>query len=82
MAVLRVCFAVALILLGGGFGARAEDGPATPNGLYDRPVLVVDPGMHIAEIRRASADRDGRWAVTGRWRTARWRARSGCRPGP
>ena len=25
MAVLRVCLAVALILLGGGFGARAED---------------------------------------------------------
>ena len=65
MAVLRVCLAVALILLGGGFGARAEDAPATPNGLYDRPVLVVDPGMHTAEIRRAAADRDGRWAVTG-----------------
>ena len=28
-------------------------------------MLVIDPGMHTAEIRRASADRDGRWAVTG-----------------
>ena len=65
MAALRVCLAVALILLGGGFGARAEDAPATPNGLYDRPVLVIDSGMHTATIWRAAADRDGRWAVTG-----------------
>jgi WD40 repeat protein len=33
--------------------------------LYDRPVLFVDPGMHTARITRASADRDGFWAVTG-----------------
>jgi WD40 repeat protein len=33
--------------------------------LYDRPVLVVDPGMHTAMIRRADADGAGRWAVTG-----------------
>ena len=33
--------------------------------LYDGPVLVVDPGMHTARITRASADRDGFWAVTG-----------------
>ncbi len=44
-----------------GGGAAA----AAPAGLYDRPVLVVDPGMHTAMIRRAAADRDGRWAVTG-----------------
>ena len=25
----------------------------------------VDPGTHTATIKRASADRDGRWAVTG-----------------
>ena len=44
MAVLRVCLAVALILLGGRL-RRAGGGRArhTPNGLYDRPVLVVDP---------------------------------------
>jgi WD40 repeat protein len=38
--------------------------PAAP-GLYDRPVLVVDPGMHTAAIKGADADRDRRWAVTG-----------------
>ena len=39
--------------------------PIVPSGLYDRPVLVVDLGTHTASIRSASADRDGRWAVTG-----------------
>jgi WD40 repeat protein len=34
-------------------------------GLYDRPVLIVDPGMHTAKICRADIDRDGRFAVTG-----------------
>jgi WD40 repeat protein len=34
-------------------------------GLFDRPVLVIDPGMHTAVIRRASTDNEGRWAVTG-----------------
>ena len=47
--------------------------------------------MHTRMIKRASADRDGRWAVTGSTtRRAglvaggrlRWHARSGCRPGP
>jgi WD40 repeat protein len=53
------------LLLGSG-GARAAD-PQTdaPSGLFDRPVLVIDPGMHTAKIMRASADHDGRWAVTG-----------------
>ncbi len=36
-----------------------------PPGLYDRPVLVIDPGMHTAMIRRADADAVGCWAVTG-----------------
>jgi WD40 repeat protein len=65
MAALQVCLAVALILLGGGFGARAEDASVAPAALYARPVLVVDPGMHTAPIRRAAADREGHWAVTG-----------------
>ena len=33
-------------------------------GLFDRPVLIIDPGMHTAMIWRAAADREGRWAVT------------------
>ena len=66
MAVLRVCFAFLLTLLLGSAGAGAADPqPAEPPGLFDRPVLVVDPGMHTAPINRASADKDGRWAVTG-----------------
>jgi WD40 repeat protein len=32
--------------------------------LHDRPVLVLDPGVHTAIIRRAGVDRDGRFAVT------------------
>jgi WD40 repeat protein len=33
--------------------------------LYDHPLLVIDPGMHMARITRASANRDGSWGVTG-----------------
>jgi WD40 repeat protein len=66
MAVLRVCLALLLTLLLGAAGAGAADPQtAAPVGLFDRPVLVVDPGMHTAIIRRASADKDGHWAVTG-----------------
>ena len=66
MAVLRVCFAFLLTLLFGPAGAgAAAPQTAAPPGLFDRPVLVVDPGMHTARIWRASADKDGRWAVTG-----------------
>ena len=34
-------------------------------GLYDRPVLAIDPGMHTTTIKRADADAAGRWAITG-----------------
>src|ERR1700682_5923233 len=34
-------------------------------GLFDHPVLAVDPGMHTAAISHVAADQDGRWAVTG-----------------
>ena len=33
-------------------------------GLYDRPVLVLDPGMHTAPIRDVDVDGAGRFAVT------------------
>jgi hypothetical protein len=56
--------ALVLILLLWAGAARAES-PQTPPQLYDRPVLTVDPGTHTATIRSVSADRDGRWAVTG-----------------
>jgi hypothetical protein len=66
MAVLRVCLALLLTLLldPAGAGAADPESAAAP-GLFDRPVLVVDPGMHTAPIIRASADKGGRWAVTG-----------------
>lgn len=34
-------------------------------GLYDRPVLALDPGMHSAPIIRADVDTGGEIAVTG-----------------
>jgi WD40 repeat protein len=39
--------------------ARAQDG------LFDRPILRLDPGVHSAPIRRADVDAVGRWVVTG-----------------
>jgi WD40 repeat protein len=33
--------------------------------LFERPVLVLDPGMHTAAIRRAAVDAAGRHTVTG-----------------
>ncbi len=64
MARVRFGYAVALILLlcARVVSARAEEAGA---GLYDSPVLVVDPGMHTAMIRRVDVDGEGRWAVTG-----------------
>jgi WD40 repeat protein len=46
--------------------AFAEDqGPNAGTGLYDRPVLAVDPGMHTAAIWAQAVDAEGRFAVTG-----------------
>ena len=36
-----------------------------PPGLFERPVLVLDPGLHTAPIIRADVDRGGSYAVTG-----------------
>jgi hypothetical protein len=66
MASFRQGCAIVLSLTLWAAEARAADQPqADIAGLYDRPVLVVDPGMHIAAIRRASADAEDRWVVTG-----------------
>ena len=46
--------------------AFAEDqGSKDGMDLYDRPVLAIDPGMHIAEINSQSIDAAGRFVVTG-----------------
>jgi WD40 repeat protein len=39
----------------------AEEAP----GLYDRPVLILEPGMHTAAIRHADVSATGAYAVTG-----------------
>ena len=53
---------VALALLFSALPLAAAD--PTP-GLYDRPVLAIDPGRHTATLRQADVDRAGRIAVTG-----------------
>jgi WD40 repeat protein len=46
--------------------ALAQDqGPKNGTGLYDRPVLAVDPGVHTARILSLAVDAGGRFAVTG-----------------
>ena len=42
-----------------------EATPAAMTPLYDQPVLVVDPGMHTAQIQCVAVDAAGRLAVTG-----------------
>jgi WD40 repeat protein len=39
--------------------------PPTVAQLYEQPVLVVDPGMHTAQVQTAGVDAAGRLAVTG-----------------
>jgi WD40 repeat protein len=66
MARLRIGSALVLSVLLSAAAALAQNQPpAAAPFLYDRPVLVIDPGMHTAMIRRASVDAEGRWAVTG-----------------
>jgi WD40 repeat protein len=59
--------------------AETDPTAALSTGLYDRPVLTLDPGMHIAPISRADVDAAGVYAVTGSDdKTVRvWSARTG-----
>ena len=54
-------FAALLVLLAAPALAQEPSGP----GLFERPVLALDPGMHTAPISRADVDRSGSYAVTG-----------------
>ena len=57
---------IALLALAWAAPALTQDAAeAGPAGLYDRPTLVLDPGMHTALIMRADVDAAGRYAVTG-----------------
>jgi WD40 repeat protein len=53
---------LALLVMLGLQEVRAQDQPV---GLYQQPVLTVDPGMHVAPIRIADVDAQGAFAVTG-----------------
>jgi WD40 repeat protein len=66
MASFRLSFAIALsllLLVAPTLAANQLSAPAP--GFYDRPVLVIDPGMHINDILSVDADVEGRWGVTG-----------------
>jgi WD40 repeat protein len=54
----RIAFTVLLLALLTGRLAAEE-------GLYESPVLVVDPGMHTAEIYEVATDKAGRFVATG-----------------
>jgi WD40 repeat protein len=41
--------------------------PAARAQLYEQPVLIIDPGMHIGPIKDVGVDAVGRIAVTGSW---------------
>jgi WD40 repeat protein len=45
--------------------ALAEDQGSKNNDLYERPTLLVDPGMHTAKINGQAVDAAGRFAITG-----------------
>ena len=51
---------VLALLASGGALAAAED-----TGLYDQPVLTLDPGMHTARINRLDVSATGAYAVSG-----------------
>ncbi len=66
MADVRQGLALALSFLLLATAARADNSPAQiDEALFDRPVLVVDPGTHVQAILAGSTDEAGRWLVTG-----------------
>ena len=80
------CVIVLSLTLWAATAVAAEQTP----GLYDRPVLVVDPGVHTARHWQAAADSTGtgrrplrttRRCGSGRSRMAHWHGPSGCPPG-
>ena len=55
--IVGLLLALGLGLGGGGPAGGAEEEAAA--GLYDRPVLVVDPGVHTATIKALDAEIHG-----------------------
>jgi len=58
IALFRILLPTCLLAVLTGHVARAQ-------GLYEQPVLVVDPGMHTSGINSAAVDAAGRFAATG-----------------
>ena len=56
---LSLVLVLALLASGAAWAAAGEAG------LYDQPVLTLDPGMHTATIWRADVSATGAYAVTG-----------------
>ena len=54
-----------LVLVAMAWLPHAVSAAAALSGLYEQPLLVVDPGMHTARINRADVDEAGTSAVTG-----------------
>ena len=55
---LSLVLVLALLVSGAAWAAAGEAG------LYDQPVLTLDPGMHTATITRADVSATGAYAVT------------------
>jgi WD40 repeat protein len=63
-AVVKYLRYLCLCLLGISVAANAIAQTELPTGLYDQPVLVVDPEFHTSAILDAASDSAGRYAVT------------------
>lgn len=61
----RALGAALALLAGLSVASSGVAGDAPVAALYDRPVLVIDPGMHTAPIPSAASDAAGRFVVTG-----------------
>lgn len=62
-AVAAVLMVLAVLLL--SIPVHTASGQTPSTNLYDRPTLVVDPGMHTAPITGVAVDQAGQFAVTG-----------------
>lgn len=58
LAPLKLLLLTLSLVIFSGFFVKAQN-------LYERPVLIVDPGMHTAILRAASADAAGQFIATG-----------------
>jgi WD40 repeat protein len=65
MARLRYHHALSLLAVVAVVWAAPARAVEAPTGLYDRPMLVLEPGMHTAPLMSAAVDAIGRYAVTG-----------------